>query len=121
MNWKMKCKHEAFWPRLLTALQALPNLGYLRLYSTDEAGSHPYNEEASGYPGGTVTKRQQEIRALRLLGSFTVLRHKNLDVMIQTVRIQLNFLDDRGGIVPESEYELHEYDEDSPIKFNEGD
>lgn len=115
MNYQIKCKHRYFWPGFLTALLSLPNLEYLRLYSTSVPGLPPYSQVQSGDPDGQVDKHQQEIRSLRLLGAFIIERHPNLDIMIQTARSQPNFIDAQGRLV--HEFKLYKYYADRRVKF----
>lgn len=118
LNYLVKCKHRYHWPRMLPALLAFRSLEYLRLYSTSEQGKPPYTEAEAGDPAG-VSKHQQEVRALRFLGSFTIKRHRNLDLMIQPAHCQPNFVDSQGRAV--HEYELHKYYENYPVKVYDGD
>lgn len=116
LEFHLKCHHRRYWPAVIAALCELPNLEYLRLYSETEVGCEPYPQHESGDPQGSVTKDQQERRALRSLAAWVSHRHPNLDLVIEPARSGHSFKTGEYDVV--FEVELRKYQADRNITFN---
>ena len=78
-----KVMHERTWPALLnTLVENMPNLKRLTILSRYLTSGAAYPENESGDPTGSVSRHDQERRALLRFGAFVTLRHPTLRVMV---------------------------------------
>lgn len=86
MTWSNKNFHDDLWPPLIKMFaKDLANLMKLEIRSSYEVFKAllPYPERESGDPGGTISRQDQEQRAVIRLGCFIVSRHESLKRVIK--------------------------------------
>jgi len=87
-------KHDAYWPDwtkiIAEDLRNLDRLEVWRSYKTSEA-NRPYPEDDSGDPSRTVTRHDQEARAVIKFACFIVPYHPRLRRVIRPASSGMNF------------------------------
>ena len=83
MDFRTKTMHEwQFAPLIKLLIEDMPNLTRFRLISDYQAQSIVFPPNESDDPHGTVSRHQQELRAIIRLCAFLIPRHPRLKVMV---------------------------------------
>lgn len=77
-EWMFKTRDQGLWPRYLNFFSdVLPNLTSLTMYTDWPRGIGPFPENESRDPAGTMTRFDQDFRAVVRFLSWLIIRHDN--------------------------------------------